>query len=459
MMRSTIIRYTLAIGVLFSAVQAISQDKLSLSEAVELSLQKNFDIQIEENRKDISKNNNNWGEAGRWPTISLNLGQNNGLTDNIKTASPFQLQDVTISNSLSPGISMNWTLFNGFKVNMSKKRLEELQRESDGNADIVVSNTIQGVLLGYYRAVLERERLEEFEKQLALSRDKFNYVKVKADIGSAVRSDMLLEESNYLNDSTNLINQELSYRKSIRDLNVLLGVDDPTILYELTDNLDVDLEDYDLQELYSKMTSNNVDLKKQFISQSLRGYETAIAKTDKLPSLTFSPGYSHTQNRVDLSNASFPSDNGFVPGPADPLNAVTDNYSANFRIAFTLFNGGKINRAIQNAVVQEDIARLSSDKMKISLYRDLANSLDQYNIRKQIHSINNRKVDVASQNLEVASEKFRSGTINSFDFRTVQNTHLSAAMQQLSSLYNLIDSHITLLRLTGGIIETYKSTN
>ena len=446
----------LLLSVLVSSV-VYSQDKLSMSDAVRISLERNYDILIEESRTDIAKNNNSWGEAGRWPNVSLTLGQNNGLTNNIKTASPFQLQDKTISNSLSPGVSLNWNLFNGFKVNISKKRLEELERESNGNADIVVSNTIQAVILGYYRAVLEQDRLEEFEKQLGLSRDKYQYVKVKADVGSAVRSDILMEESNYLNDSTNYINQQMSFRKALRDLNYLLGEPDPTIVYELTDQLSVDIEEYDLQELYGKMTSGNVDLRKQYISQSLRNYETSIARADKLPTLTLSPGYTHTQSRVDLSKASFPSNDGFVPGPSDPLNAVTDNYSANFRISFTLFNGGKINRAIQNAIVQEDIARLSVEKMKIGLYRDLANALDQYNIRRQIHLINIRKVEVATQNMGVSSEKFRNGTISSFDYRTVQNTHLSAVMQRLSSLYNLIDSQVTLLRLTGGIIETYNN--
>ena len=439
-----------------ASASAFAQETLSLSDAVRLSLERNYDIKIENRRVDISENNNNWGEAGRWPSISLDLNQNNGMTDNVKTASPFQLQDLTISNSLSPGVSVNWNLFNGFKVNMSKRRLEQLQRESSGNADIVVANTIQAVILGYYRAVLERDRLEEFEKQLQLSRDKWQYVKVKSELGSAVSSDLLLEENNYLNDSTNFINQEMTYRKAIRDLTVLLGEPDPTKVYDLSGTLTADREDYLLSDLYEKMTSRNVDLRKQYITQAVRNADTQVAKADRLPTLTFSPGFTHTSSRVDLSNASFPDgQGGFVPGPTQALTAISDNYSANFRVSFTLFNGGRIKRAIQNAVIQEDIALQSTEKMKMDLYRDLANSLDQYNVRKQILSIDDRKLEVAQQNMDIASEKFRNGTINSFDFRTVQNNQLSAAMQRLSSLYNLIDSHVSLLRLTGGIIETY----
>ncbi len=132
---------------LFVAIAAYSQESLTLSQAIELGLQRNYDISIQGKTVDIATNSNSWGQAGRWPSISLNLGQNNSLTDNIQTASPFQLQDITIANSLSPSLRLNWTLFNGFQVNITKSRLEQLQAESLGNADIVISNTIQATIL------------------------------------------------------------------------------------------------------------------------------------------------------------------------------------------------------------------------------------------------------------------------------------------------------------------------
>ena len=46
------------------------QETLSLSDAIQVGLANNFDIQVEELNVEIAKNNNNWGAAGRWPTIS-----------------------------------------------------------------------------------------------------------------------------------------------------------------------------------------------------------------------------------------------------------------------------------------------------------------------------------------------------------------------------------------------------
>ena len=165
--------------------------------------------------------------------------------------------------------------------------------------------------------------------------------------------------------------------------------------------------------------------------------------------------------RLDLSQASFSDQQPdgsliAIPGPPDPLNSETSLYYGNFTIAFTLFNGGKIKRAIQNAIVREDIENVRTDRLKLSLYKDLSEAYDSYNIRRQLYGINRRKREVADLNLQISEEKFRNGTINSFDFRTVQNNRLIAAVQELQSIYNLLDTNVSLMRLTGGIIEEYK---
>jgi outer membrane protein TolC len=435
-----------------------AQEQLSLGDAVSISLERNFDIRLEQKNVLVAQNNNTWGEAGRYPTVNLNLGQNNSITDNIKTASPFQLQDQVVSNSLNPGMNVNWTLFNGFAVNINKRRFEQLQAESEGNASIVIANTIQAVILAYYRVVLEYDRLEELTENLELSKDQYEYKLISAELGGAVTQDLLLDEGNYLTDSINLMNQQLLARNALRDLNFLLGENDPDRSYIFTDPLVVAPEAYDFTELRQKMLDQNVDLKKQFITQSVLGSNVDLARSARYPALNLTAGISEARSTVNLSRASFPNGDGTSsPGPSEPLDAITDNYFANFTLSFTLFNGGKINRAIRNAVVQEDIGQLRLNRMQESLERDLRKSLDMYNIRRQIYEINVRREEVAQTNLELSREKYRNGSINSFDFRIVQNNYLSSVILRSQSQYNLIDAHVELMRLTGGLIEDYNN--
>lgn len=436
-------------------IQANGQEQLSVSDAIQIGLQRNFNIQIEKGNVEVARNNNNWGEAGRLPTVTLNVNQNNNINDNVKVAFPTATQGQTLSNSLNPSVNVNWTVFDGFRVNISKKRLELLQAETDGNASIVIANSLQSIVLGYYLAVLEQERLNEFEKQLSLSRDKFEYIKIKSNLGGAVTTEVLLEEGNYLTDSINYINQQLAYRNALRDLNVLLAEEDVSKVYTFSDPLIIPDEEYTYAALKGQMLQENVDLQKQYITQSLLGQTTKLSAADRYPTLSLNASFAENRNSLDLSEAIFFTGNGFSSGPDTRLNTVTDTYAANFTLSFTLFNGGRINRAIKNAIVNEQVGELRLDQLKNSLDRDLLSSLDRYNIRRQLYAINEIREQSAKTNLDLSEEKFRNGSINSFDYRDVQNNYLSSSVLKLQAAYNLINSKIELMRLTGGLIREY----
>lgn len=443
---------------------AFCQRPLSLLDAIDAGLNNNYDIRIERGNVEVTKNNNNSGEAGRWPTITFDANQNNGVTDNIKTANPFALQGQIVSSSIVPAININWVLFDGFRVNVTERRLEQLQAESEGNASIVIANTLQAIILGYYLAVLEQSRLEEYRKQLALSRDRYTYTLVKSSIGSAVTTDVLLEEGNYLTDSVNYINQELAFRNAQRDLKVLMG-DRNGEAFQLIDTLTFTDELYRYDDLEQRMLDSNPDIKKQFITQALLRNSTRSARADRLPTIQFNSGYSKNLGLTNLSRTSLGEsqrdslavnpDAQFDVNYQNSLSAITDNYYANFTLSFTLFNGGKINRAIKNTIVEEQIGGLQLEELETSLQRDLQAALDSYNVRRTLYRINERREEAAGINLKLSEEKFKNGTINSFDYREVQNNYLSASILKLDALYNLMDAKVALMRLTGGLISEY----
>lgn len=427
---------------------AVAQDQLSLAQAVTVGLENNFDIQIEKKNIEVATNNNTIGEAGFLPSLSLSLTQGNSILNN-ESPNPFAIQGDIITNSINPVASVNWTLFDGFRAHVTKDRLKNLQEETKGNAAIVVQNTLQSIIQGYYNAVLEKERLNVFQTTLKLSREKYDYVKLKKDLGSAVTADLLLEEGNYLTDSTNYVNQLLAYRGALRTLNNLLGIEAVNTDYVFTDKLTMSEAIYTFDDLYQKMSANNVNLKKQYLSQKVLGNATDIARASLYPTIDLRLNYSNNVSASDYSKTTL------QDAPQIPVTGSTVNYSANFTISYNLFNGGKIRRAIQNAVIQEEIGSLRIDKMKQSLRRDLEAALDLYNIRLQLKGIAVQNKRAADLNLQVNEERFKNGTINSFDYRDIQNRFLTSSLSELQAIYNLIDANIQLMRLTGGIVEEY----
>lgn len=445
-MRMRFILTMALIGCLSQGMHA--QQQLSLSDAIQKGLANNFGIRMERVNQQIARNNNTWGEAGRYPSIEISVGQNNAITD-IDNPASF-LQGQIQSNDLNPVVAARWMLFDGFKVKMNKNRLELLETQSDGNAAIVIENAVQAIVVAYYTVLLEEEGLEVLEEVLTLSRDRYQHVMVRKELGSAVTFDILQDKNSYLTDSSNYVLQQLVYENAKRDLNLLLAEDLQT-RYALTGSLNILTHSYDYQDLYDKMTRNNSNLRNQYVNQELMRNSVALSKAERSPALDLNLGYSYSKNWQDLSEANF----GNETGPQEIIKSSTTNYFANFTLAFTLFNGGRISRQIRNAKIQETMATLQTEDLKLTLNNDLLSALDRYNVRKKLVQISQESLDNASLNLELAEERYNNGTINSFNYRDIQVSYLQSALRNLQSRFDLIQTDTELLRLTGGILESF----
>ncbi len=435
------------------------QEKLSLSDAIQIGLADNFGIRIEQQNVEIAENNTTWGAAGRWPTIRLNISQSNNLRDVQNAANPFQPTGPTISNGFGPGVSVSWVLFDGFRVLANYDRLQTLLQLSQGNAQLVIENAVQGIITQYYLVQLEQERLSVLEKVFTLSKDRYEYIKLKGELGSAVTFDVLQEQTNYFSDSSNLVTQEITYINARRNLSILMG-QEVSQRYALTDSLEVTLNDYAIEDLYERMVASNSNLRNQYLNLEILQADTRLAKTELYPQLSLNLNGSYDLSRQDLSQAQFPTNaNGGGSDRALVTNQTTSNYAAGLTLSYLLFDGGRVRRAIENSYTQQRIGQLQIDELKMTLRNDLAATYDLYNVRKKLLSISEQTIASADLNLSLAEERFRNGTINSFDYRDIQINYLNAALNNLQAKYNLIESETELLRLTGGITSEYDNVN
>ena len=87
----------------------ISQEALSLLDAIEIGLNQNFDIQITSKNKKISEINNNWANAGALPKIDISAKNEEGLSDQSDNPASF-IREKLRSNSIVGSVNMNWTI-------------------------------------------------------------------------------------------------------------------------------------------------------------------------------------------------------------------------------------------------------------------------------------------------------------------------------------------------------------
>lgn len=417
----------------FLGLNCFSQEKLSLTDAIQIALENNYDLQIRKKDQQIAEIQNNWGTVGRYPYINLSAESRNSANQN-------NSEDY-LQNQFTGGATINWTLFDGFSVSINKQKFEQLEELSKQNTSIMVESTIQSVILAYYSVLLEREKLNVYVEVMQLSEDRLQKVEHRKEFGTAVTYDVLQAKNAYLADKASMLVQEVSYKNAIRDLNYLLAVKE-NVVYQLTTDFSALPKEYILNELASKMTANNKVLKNQYINQNLLKNAVALAKSDFSPSLNFAGGSTLGSTRSDYETRG-ESWNNYA------------NFYGNFTLSFNLFSGGNRKRALQIARINEEIGNVELDQIQHELTNQLSNIYEYYLVRKELLNVANENLAAAELNLQISKEKFESGAINSFNFRDVQNLYLNAAQRKLEAVYSFIDTHTALLRMTGTIIQEY----
>lgn len=419
-----------------SFFNVFGQEELNLSQAIEMGLKNNFQIQISQKNIEITQNNNNWGQAGRYPTVNFRLTQGNRIQNNNNPTSFIQGQ--ITSNSLSPSLEANWTLFNGFQVSITKEQLVQLQKQSMGNAQIIIENTIQAITIAYYRQLFELKKLEIIKQTFNLSKDKYFYLLDKKAFGVSTTFEVLQEKTAYLNDSLNVITQQYNVENTQRNLNLLLAIDSET-MHSLSSKLILPSNEYLLEDLEKKMLENNQSLQNQYINLAIFKQNTALQKSAMYPTLSLNLGTSYNASRLERGEQS--------------ATGESNDYYANFVLNFTLFNGNKIKTAIKNAHIQEEIANIEKEELSFNLKNQLRNFHSNYSIQQQRYKIQLETQKTTKLNLDLARERFKTGLINSFDFRAIQLIYLNTELQLIEQVFQIINVETEITRLIGGYLK------
>jgi outer membrane protein TolC len=409
----------------------IAQEELSLSKAIQVGLENNYELKIIRKSERISELNNSWGNVGRYPRIQFNL-QGRGVKDYNETNDFNRL-------SLIPSVDLNWTLFEGFAVQIRKDKFDDLEQLSKGNTVVAIENRIELIILAYYKILLEQERLKVSEKIMNLSSDRYEKSKIGKELGSAVTYDVLQSKNAWLEDRSSYLLQEVNYNNAIRDLNFLLGVKESKT-YTFSDKFLPVGDEYELANLLDKMLSNNSNLKNRYIQEMILKRDVELARSNYYPKLSFGAGVQGNRIKTKFDGMS-------------SNTANSHNLYANVSLSYMIFNGNSNKRAMQIAKIQEEIGKIETEDLKHSLTNTLAQNFELYQVRRELFLLAEENLEAAELNLSISKDRYESGSINSFNYRDVQVGYQNVALARLNAIFNLIQSRTSLVRLTGGILN------
>ena len=99
----------------------------------------------------------------------------------VEVQAPQPVNDQT----LKAGLDVNWTLFDGFNISTTYKKLKELERQGETNTRITLEDFIAGLTAEYFNYVQQEIRLKSlplnFNKLLGFFPFSFSYLKVTLD--------------------------------------------------------------------------------------------------------------------------------------------------------------------------------------------------------------------------------------------------------------------------------------
>lgn len=415
-----------------------AQDTISLAEVIATGLEQNFSIRLARIDATIAENNNTLGKAGFLPTLTA-TGTKSWTVNNTKLE--FFSGDVregknAHSDNFNPNATLTWTIFDGFNMWISKKRLNELENMGEIQARIAVEENVIRMVAAYYQIVQQEMLLDVIREALSLSLERKKLSEARIRYGADSKLDLLQALSDLDADSARLLQAENIVQQLKADLNVLMGRDPQTSFFVKKD-IPV-AESLLMEPLLEKSLENNAVLLAARSNTKLASLGTKQAMGNFFPRLSFYTAYnyniSHAQIGIMKQNKSY-------------------GYTYGLTASFPLFEGFNRNTDLKNARLLQQSAEISYQAQELALRSDVYKTYRDYSNALALIRMETRNLEMVRENVAIAAEKYRLGTLSAIDLRTVQQKQIDAESRLISAKVQAKQAEQELLRLSG---ELYK---
>ena len=432
--------FRLALIAFLSPIAAQAQHLLTLEDAIQQGITKQYSIQISRQREQIAANENSLGNAGFLPTITGTANKNytiSGIDQSFFGGLRHPLvQSGVNSNSGNVGMAMAWTLYDGKGMFVLKDRYKELQNLGAKQTESSIENLIALISSTYYDIIRQNLRVNNFKKGLEISNDRLKLAKDRFEVGQGSKVDYYSAQVDYNEDKALLIAQEQSYTNTKIGFNALL-VKDFKADFQIVNTIDL-LPKLKMSELKMSALSQNPTLIGAILSKKISDLDTKNLQSQQKPQIDLVAGYA-------LSNVANGAGFGVEKGSSDVF-----NYG--LRATINIFDGYNQKRRIQNAKINAEIAALQVEDLKNALLSALEKTYVTYENSMNLIQLETENYTIAKQNIDIAFDRFKVGIATSYELREVQRNAVAAETRLIEAKYAAKTAEIELIRLSGNLL-------
>ncbi|HYH16633.1 MAG TPA: TolC family protein, partial [Flavisolibacter sp.] len=403
----------IGLGLVLIAALAQAQSRpITLDEAIATSLQNNYDIQLSRNDSTLAALNNSYANYAFLPRLNASGSYiHNDNTQRQELASGAKRGGDVKSNNLQASLNLNWTLFDGFRMFITRKRLGELVELGELQIKAQVITTVADVMRVYYDIVRQEQQQRAIEEQMQLSEERLKIAQYKFDIGTGAKPDVLQAQIDLNAQRSALLTQQTNINNLKEQLNNLLvlplnnqfSIADTTIPFNTTLTLD---------SVQTGVAAINPELLIAQQNLVLADLTLQQRRAERFPTIEFNSAYNFNRTRNQT----------VVNEITQPL--LNQNKGLNYGITATipLFNGFENRRLTKVAQLDIDYQRLQYERSLAQLNTNLVTNYRNYDLHKRTLALEEDNIKLVRENLFIARERYRLGISTFLEMREAQQS-------------------------------------
>jgi outer membrane protein len=432
---------------LISSVLANAQQQLTLQDAIAAALKNNYDILL-------TRNDSTSYALDRYYSFAAFLPQVNGTANAIWNTNNQQLKfqnrttgkDSSVTRNgvrttnMNYSVNLSWTLFDGMRMFATRERLYELEKLGDLSIKAQVVNSVAAVINNYYNIVRQKLQLKAVEEQMSLNEERMKIADKKLSVGLGSKPELLQAKVDYNAQKAAQLNQ-LTLIAQLRDqLSQLIGFRTGSV-YEVADTITTNMA-LQYGELATKYEETNFDLLVAKKNIDIANITVKEAKAGMWPTLSFNSAYNFTSTN-----------NSVVVNQNQPFFNQNKGFNYGFGLNVPILNGFNTRRLIKQAKLDVAYQQINYEKQRTLVDVGLTNSFKNYELQKQLLTLETDNIVQAEENVAIARERWKQGVATFIEYREAQFSLLDARNRLYAAQYNLKLAETELLRLKGDLLK------
>ena len=422
---------------LFWAIPTASaQETMRIEDAVRIGLRSNYDIQVARNTKTISQRSIGLGRADFLPTVNFSNNFQLNRSDQ-STNSPFAFGN---SNTRSFGsqVSLNWTVFDGFRMFNNMDRYEKLSRLGAIQTKVALERTVVEIFVAYFNLVRQEQLLDVLHNARNVSNARLQKEQVRNDLGGTSSTDIFNAQVAYNNDRANVLDQELTVVIAKQQLNILLGRDPETEVV-VGREITVPVQELSYQEILERTLKQNNRLLVARQNTSVSEESVRLSRSSLYPVVTLNSSYGYANRRVSAPQFDL------------PITTRSRDGGIGITVSYNIFNGKRDRISLQNARAEAYNTELIQRNTELEIRGLVQEKYVTLQKRLELIDLEAQNVQTAEQNLALQQEKYALGASTSIEFRDAQVNLIRAQATLINARFQARIAHTEIRQLIGAI--------